>query len=307
MKTKHFCQLLLAAMLVVLIAGLVSADDGAMFRRNVSRTPHGETEDALMSMMRFYVPAQHSDGTIEPVEYYDINGVLVDTREDAKPLFISYIDGIEVPEGDPPVSVLGGLSFGHRDTFVGHSLDDGATWKETNLSRSADLSSFNLADGTAYPGDVHAAVHTVTGNKVMAAWISRYCDGGRPAYTILDDLGVEVYPDYFGVAGSQGSVDYTLQGFPEVGEIPYGCVWTARGELVEMVDDVTNETIYDVFWRQAERLTSGRRDANRIEIAAANEAGFIITWQEDPEGLRPGQGLGPREFFHLRHWQPASR
>ena len=24
-------------------------------------------------------------------------------------------------------------------------------------------------------------------------------------------------------------------------------------------------------------------------------AGFVITWQEDPDGLRPGQGLGPGE------------
>ena len=292
MKSKRFCQLFLAAALVVLIASLVSADDGVMFRRNVSRTPDHETEDAAISMMKFYVPAQHSDGTVEPIEYYDDLGGLVETREYAKPLFISYIDGIEVPEtGNAPLP-LSGIGFGHRDTFVAHSLDDGATWKDANLSKSADLSSFNLADGTAYPGDVFAAVHTTSGSKVMAAWVSRYCDGGKPAYTLLDEEGEYLYPDYYGVAGGQGSVDYTLQGYPEVGEIPYGCVWTARGELVEMEDENGN-LVYDVLWRHAERLTSGRRDANKIEIAAASEAGIIITWQEDPEGLRPGQGLGP--------------
>ncbi len=38
--------------------------------------------------------------------------------------------------------------------------------------------------------------------------------------------------DLFGVAGNQGSVNYEEQGFPEIGEIPYSCVWTARGKLV---------------------------------------------------------------------------
>ena len=81
-------------------------------------------------------------------------------------------------------------------------------------------------------------------------------------------------------------MDYTLQGFPEVGEIPYACVWTARG-ILEPVDA---DGVYDpdgeynaLVWRQAERLTSGRRDANRIEVAGVSGAGFIITWQEDPK------------------------
>ena len=50
-----------------------------------------------------------------------------------------------------------------------------------------------------------------------------------------------------------------------------------------------------MVWTKAERLTSGRRDVNRIEVKAVKGAGFVITWQEDPEGLRPGQGLGPGE------------
>ncbi len=50
-----------------------------------------------------------------------------------------------------------------------------------------------------------------------------------------------------------------------------------------------------MVWTKAERLTSGRRDPNRIEVHAVQGAGFVITWQEDPEGLRPGQGLGPGE------------
>jgi len=291
MKMKHFSQLFLAVILVVVLASVATADDGVMFRRNVSRTPDGETEDALINMMEFYVPAQAADGTVltEGIDYIAADGQIWETRLETRPLLASYIDDIMGHEDE--MTVMSGISFGHRDTFISFSLDDGATWKDTNLSRSADLSSFNLANGSPYPGDVFAAVSATAGNRVMAAWVSRYCDGGKPAYTWLDDEGNEIFPDLFGVAGNQNSVDYTLQGFPEVGEIPYACVWTARGEL--QLDETTGS--YDVYWRQAERLTSGRRDANRLEIAAEPGAGFIITWQEDPEGLRPGQGLGPGE------------
>ena len=42
-------------------------------------------------------------------------------------------------------------------------------------------------------------------------------------------------------------------------------------------------------------MTSGARDANLPAVDCAMGAGCILTWQEDPEGLRPGQGLGPGE------------
>ena len=48
-------------------------------------------------------------------------------------------------------------------------------------------------------------------------------------------------------------------------------------------------------WFKAERLTSGVRDVNRIETVCVAGAGCAITWQEDPEGLRRGQGEGPGE------------
>jgi hypothetical protein len=132
----------------------------------------------------------------------------------------------------------------------------------------------------------------VAGDRVMAAWVSRYCTGGTAAYSLTDDDGERIYPDYFGVAGNQKSIDYSAE-YPDVGEIPFGCVWTARGQLLPI--EVDGVEIYEAVWTKAERLTSGRRDANRVEIAGANNAGFAIVWQEDPEGLRPGQGLGPGE------------
>lgn len=312
---KKFVFLLL--IVILLLASLAAADDGAMFRRNVSRTPDMETEDAQLSMMYLYVLAQGADGIVEPIEYYlDTDGdnqgdTLWDTREYAKPLIASYIDAIghEDEEASAGPMRLSGATFGAYDTFGAVSLDDGASWKEFNVSRAADRSSFRLADGHAYPGSSGSAVHAVAGDRVMVAWTSKYCAEGKPNYTLTEDeiLALQTaYPDLdtlyfdliedgelvdlFGVMGTQQSVDYTLQGFPEVGEIPYSCVWTARGSLEEL-DDGT----YDVIWYKAERLTSGRRDANRVEIDAVPGVGFAIMWQEDPEGLRPGQGLGPGE------------
>jgi len=292
MKVK---RVLIALVFVALAASLVAADDGAMFRRNISKTPDGETEKAAIAMMGFYVPAQDSAGVLTDIEYYDAEGGLVETRDMAKPLVAVYIDGIEeevVASGDVSImSIMGGVSFGQHDAFSALSLDDGATWKRSNLSDSADLSSFILRNGREYPGDVHNMTFAVAGDRVLAGWLSKYCESGAPAYSLEDDAEEPLYPDLFGVAGSQGSVDYTLQGWPEIGEIPYSCVWTARGTLE--LDDETG--LYDIVWRKAERLTSGRRDANRLEIAGETEAGFMMVWQEDPKGLRPGQGLGPGE------------
>jgi hypothetical protein len=294
MKKYRFIKILI---FIIIIAGLAGgsalADDGVMFRRNISKTPDGETEKAGIGMMPFYVPAQAADGTLGvPIEYFAADASLVETRDFAKPLVAVYIDGIEAPPEVPGMIVpTGGVSFGERDAFAALSLDDGATWKKYNLSRSADLSSFTLKNGHDYPGDVHNMTMAVAGDTVLAAWLSKYCEGGSPAYSLVDDAGEPLYPDLFGVAGAQGSVDYTQQGHPEVGEIPYSCVWTARGSLE--LDDETGT--YGLTWRKAERLTSGRRDANVLAIGGVSEAGFVLVWQEDPEGLRPGQGLGPGE------------
>ena len=109
----------------------------------------------------------------------------------------------------------------------------------------------------------------------------------------VDDLYLV---DAFGVAGNQGSIDFTDEGYPQAGVVPFGCVWTSRGVLLPGDDPRTDEAEASyMVWTKAERLTSGRRDPNRIEVQAVKGAGFVITWQEDPEGIRPGQGLGPGE------------
>jgi hypothetical protein len=176
-------------------------------------------------------------------------------------------------------------------------------------------------DLTVYPGGAYNVFHATVGNKVLAAWPSRYCRQGQPAYAMAWDgddegmdptlierrgnletyLGIDVdydlyLTDLFGVAGSQGSIDFADEGYPQAGEVPHGCVWTARGVLLPGDDPRTGELESSyMVWTKAERLTSGRRDPNRIEVKGVAGAGFVITWQEDPDGLRPGQGLGPGE------------
>ncbi len=313
-KLKILGSLALVVILTVVITGLAIAEDGELFRRNISKTPEGETGKAGIAFMNFVVPASSAAGDPVTIEYLRADGTLYETSDYVKPLIAIYTDDIGHQEEDflgslkdslsinEPTIIQTGIGFGYRDLFMAHSLDDGATWKTLNISRSADLSSFNLQNGHAYPGDVYNGVQAIAGKRVMAAWLSRYCDGGTPLYTLVDEDGyidamqleyslpnLYLY-DIWGVTGTQKSVDYTLQGFPEVGEVPYGCVWTARGTLVE---DPENPEIYGIAWTKPERLTSGVRDPNRLEVSAVAGAGFAITWQEDPEGLRPGQGLGP--------------
>lgn len=446
MKTSWMTLSVSALLLACLTA---SADDGdktlKMMSRNAKVTVEpadvgltiSESEHAFIDMMKFYVPAQRASGEVLPVEYLNVDEVSVESLGVAKPLVSVFIHG--------PAIGVGELPFAHSfmDAFAAVSLDDGVTWKATNVSKSADQSSFLLGqsgggqhakdhgdeddDGTHhqtvigptidfaefkekgggeikakgsdapakalvsiinayskevygtiiassagnweikvkgigeapcaiaavadgiegprivpegtpedcdggyivnYPGGVHNVFHAVAGNKVLVAWPSRYCKQGQPAYALENDLeerdmivsflqnGDGIVPglpgfsleddlylvDAFGVAGSQKSSDFAEEEYPEVGEVPYGCVWTARGILLPGNDPRTEmpESTHMV-WTKAERLTSGRRDPFRIEVKAvageegSMKGGFVLTWQEDPEGLRPGQGLGPGE------------
>jgi len=352
MNKKVLTISILVVLSALLVTGLaLAADDGPLFTRNLSRTPETLTGASAMSTMWLYVPAQDTegeppvseDGRVPDGELGYFAGdckntdtsacELIYSRAEAKPLIVTYNDGIEDEELNAVLGIDTGAGFGERDGFAAVSLDDGATWKNVNLSNSADRSSFTLKNGEPYPGDVFKMVQQVEGNQVVAAWISRYCETGNPLYAwdtdrdlsttedtilgLLDaypelgertanivDVGdVPVYTsDLFGVAGTQKSVDYTAQGFPEVGEIPYGCVWTARGTLEQDLDDAgaplvnnVGDPVYDITWRVSERLTSGRRDPHQISITSSPGAGFVIFWQEDPAGLRPGKGLGPGE------------
>ena len=450
MKTS-WMTLIVSALLLACMAA--SADDGEktlkMMSRNAKVTVEpedvgltiSESEHAFIDMMKFYVPAQAASGDVLPVDYLNVDELTVESLGVAKPLVSVFIHGPAIGVGDLP------FAHSFMDAFAAVSLDDGVTWKTTNLSESADQSSFRLGQGGGgqhaddnvnhedeeededdhhgtiigptiyfaewkdksggelkakgidapakalvsiinayskevygtviasssgnweikvkdvgeapcviaavadgiegprivpegtpeecdggyildYPGGAHNVFHATAGNKVLVAWPSRYCQQGKPAYALKNDPerleqivsfiqnGDGVVPalpgfsleddlylvDAFGVAGSQKSSDFADEGYPAVGEVPFGCVWTARGVLLPGDDPRTDgfESTHMV-WTKPERLTSGRRDPFRIEVKAVKgeegtmKGGFVLTWQEDPEGLRPGQGLGPGE------------
>lgn len=272
-------------------------------------------------------PVDNGDGTFTYPE-----PELIRVATEAKPIVAIYCDEVET---------------GAHDVFAAISRDDGNTWKRRNISRMADRSSFTLANGQEYYGHCKKPVFQVKGNKILVAWTTKFAKGGKPRYAITtcDDPATEEIetadpvtglcritcsgvgdnevcePDYpydddyytddiWGVSGPQRSVDYTDQGYPEVGEVPYSAVWVARALIltasdltkatwnVTITDPVTGETlplysVGEIVWFKPERLTSGRRDANQNFCGAADGAGFAVTWQEDPAGLRPGEAKGP--------------
>lgn len=325
------------------------ADDGEQTRKRMSHDAKDSTqpivpdaEHAFVGMMKFYVPAQMASGGAAPGDYLNADGALVGNRTLAKPLVGVYIKG---PVYDEGLDGLGFVGHGKRDAWAAVSLDDGVTWKQTNLSDSAGETSCDAPAGTNscsvlrtdvplfadtdfyYPGDVINVFHAIMGNKVLVAWPSRYCASGQPNYSldkpdytdkpellarrnaIAAYLGIDLATaspddlylvDMFGVGGSQGAIDYTGDKFPQnaaVKQVPFSCLWTARGELVKGDDPRTADVVEQSYmrWFKAERLTSGARDVNRIETMCVAGAGCAITWQEDPDGLRAGQGEGPGE------------
>lgn len=425
-------QTLLLTASAALLAGMTAAtiaDDGERLVRQMSSSPgqvanpEPEGEHAYTQMLNFYVPAQAANGELllDGIDYFTADDAETPfkTELNAKPLISFYLYGPVIGFEDPATSGFPG--HGRRDAFAAVSLDDGATWKRTNLSESADKSSFETdtaipdpavaapefvvtsptpittsalynakkktltisgtgavskstveirnavtfaAIGTArakpngtftltlnkvattavpcsvqagyttgtiwgpyldvvgapttclgpdevteitdYPGDVTNGIHAMAGNKIIAAWQSKFCSSGFPAWsaefardevsTYLGLGATDLYlTDLFVVAGSQGSTNYIDQEevdgeYDDVGEVPHSCLWTARGVLRENPEAPGTS---EVVWFKAERLTSGRRDVNRIETACVAGAGCAVTWQEDPEGLRPGEGEGP--------------
>jgi hypothetical protein len=247
-----------------------------------------KSDKAKIEIMPVYVPAKRSDGSPTEVVYHDADGEVSETRTVAKPIVVSYLDAVE--------------GSGALDVFVAISRDDGETWKRRNLSKTADKSSL-----VGYPGESWKPMLKVKDNKIFVAWTDKYCRGGRPGYAITvcppeepdceicrdtaeDTVCTTDYPgddaywqdDLFGVGGPQRSVIY--EDYPEMGEVPYSCVWTARAVIAPDGE---------IQWFKPERLTSGRRDAFQLFAGAGTDVAFAIVWQEDPKGLLPGDGEGP--------------
>jgi hypothetical protein len=285
-----------------------------IFRKNVSKTEDwGETKQKL-EVMPVYFPGLRSNGDpslcydadgdkiydeadgdtlgvpyeewrlggdplaeeCDPREYEDPEActlTLIECRDVAKPLVVTYMGKVDIYD-DQVKEEFWDDRFSY-DIYTAVSRDDGNTWKRMNVSRMADMSSFDLETEEPFPGTTGSPYLKVNDNKILVVWQSKFCKSGNPRYSIElcddptteevewddpdteenecavycrgnPDQGTEVcepdYPgddDYFvtdiwGVRGQQGSVDYDeVDDVAElgIGEIPYSCLWAARGVI----------------------------------------------------------------------------
>ena len=217
----------------------------------------------------------------DPRDYEDSEActlTLIECRELAKPLLVTYMAKVDIY--DDQVKEDFWPDRFSWDLFTAISRDDGTTWKRKNVSRMADMSSFDLETGEPFPGTVGSPYLKVNDNKILTVWESKFCKSGNPRYSInlcdnpetpetptIDtetgevvceeycrgnaEQGTEVCePDYagdddyyvtdiWGVRGSQDSVDYDeVDDVAElgIGEIPYSCLWAARGVIASQKD-----------------------------------------------------------------------
>jgi len=229
------------------------------FLRNISRTPEAASTKSKLEALTIYVPAMAADDT-------PIAGAA-----SVHPMIATYTDTVFT---DP---VTGQKA---DDVFAAVSRDDGATWKKMNLSRSAEKSSIKIGDHDFY-GDVRKPSIKTEENLILVSWSSKFCRSGDPS-------GIGEGEDLFLVKGPQGIVDYgATYDRPDLGVVPFSCTWVARG-MINPADGA-------ITWFAPEQISSGRRDALQDWPFSAKGAGFAMVWQEDPDGLDPGQAKGPGE------------
>lgn len=268
-----------------------------LMRRNVSKSPNYPVDKPKLDIMPVWLPAKQANGLPATVEYKNSEGNLVESRDKAKPLFVTYT---EVQDPNPARGVFRAGS----DIITAVSMDDGATWKRFNVSHMARMSSFTLTTGERFPGDSRTPQQKIAENRILVVWTSAYARGGKPSFSIKTD---DAYPyddpwavvDLWGVRGRQGSVNYDLDkdvGDQGIGEIPYYALWAARGIVVtekeHLAGKFLDRELGDLVWFKPERLTSGRRDAFLPVVGSAKNVGFAVAWQEDPGGLLPGSCKG---------------
>lgn len=166
------------------------------------------------------------------------------------------------------------------DIFTRYSDDDGATWTPAvNLSRTADKFSRLVdwdGDGLmeAYWGHSEKPNVFNSGDIVVVSWIESYCPNPDWSWGDLGDnpdQGIATYPD--------------LEIYPNVHEVPFhgvyaaisydgGTTWAWGGENPPL------------------QLTYGLRDAKQDVNRGAGKK-WMLTWQEDAEGLQRGDAEGP--------------
>lgn len=187
-----------------------------------------------------------------------------------------YGEGVDAPDGakvyDPKARTL----RNPYDIFIKWSTDDGKTWSDPlNVSSMATLWSAKaditgLVDGPVrnpveYYGDADKPNTFSVGNNIIVTFTNKYCgDGATSAESPVQKY--VAYPELANI------------------EVPFSCSYVARLQW--------NATLAQVVQIDRQRLSDGSRDAKQ-DANTGNVNGFVMTWQEDPEGLKLGEAEGP--------------
>jgi len=200
-----------------------------IFRKNISKTEDWGEDKQKLEVMPVYFPGVRSNG--DPSLCYDENGdgiyvegvdqlgvpyeewrlngdpageecdprvdgeacvvTLIECREIAKPLVVTYLGKVDIY--DDQVKEEFWPDRFSWDVYTAVSRDDGATWKRMNVSRMADMSSFELETGEPFPGTSGSPYLKVNDNQMLVVWESKFCQSGNPRYSInlCDDPATE--------------------------------------------------------------------------------------------------------------------
>ena len=122
-----------------------------------------------------------------------------------------------------------------------------------------------------FPGDIDKPNIKTSGSVNVLTWTSKYCPNGDLTQTDVDgDQNL-----------NQRAIRYLDR---ESRIIPFSCTWMAYGRNGGAV------------WSDPIQLSNGERDAKQDSSSGtflAPNARIAVSWQEDPEGLQPGDADGP--------------
>jgi MYXO-CTERM domain-containing protein len=169
--------------------------------------------------------------------------------------------------GDTIYDVKAQAERGARDIFMRRcnsntsNCELASNWTPAvNLSGTAAQSSITTqwqgpdVAASAFVGDSDKPNIFNSGARIVVTWNDKYCPGGQ-----------------------QNTVSYLEL---EEREIPYSCQY------------VTVSLDNGATWSTPQQLSDGSRDAKQ-DVSRGTDAAWVITWQEDPQGLQLGQAEGP--------------
>lgn len=180
-----------------------------------------------------------------------------------------------------------------RDIWVTTSSDDGANWSiPFNLSNTAEFTSRTTAWGfdessglldpaSAFYGDSGNPTIFNRGNVIMITWVDKFCpadgSGGTPSASSVENV-------------NQGAINYPER---QGRQVPYACLYTAFSKSDPSVKG--NWTVRQLTFGVRDAVQDVNRGFTMKDAGTGNTTGvpWVITWQEDPNGLQPGRSMGP--------------